>query len=142
MPSMSRLRTAFARVAPGPGHDPVGLLSISPQAPGGWVPGIVRSRTAADPVRLAGELDVHTAPELQRHLDAVIQRRDQGPLVLDLTRVSFIDLSGIRVLDQLRIRLADSGRDVRLSGVSSSVAVLLAWADHEDIRGTTRDPSS
>jgi anti-anti-sigma factor len=44
-------------------------------------------------LRVAGELDVHTAPELQRHLDEV------GPITaLDLREVTFVNSAGLRVL--------------------------------------------
>jgi anti-sigma B factor antagonist len=50
-------------------------------------------------VALSGELDPHSAPQLQEEIDAV---RDVGhagaTVVLDLEELSFIDSSGLRVL--------------------------------------------
>jgi anti-anti-sigma factor len=44
---------------------------------------------------VAGELDIATAPELDRTLREEIAR---GPVVLDLARLTFMDSTGIRVL--------------------------------------------
>ena len=48
-------------------------------------------------VRLAGELDAATAP---RFVDAMgwVRRRRAGPVVVDLTRLRFIDVAGHRAL--------------------------------------------
>jgi anti-sigma B factor antagonist len=58
-------------------------------------------------IRLRGELDVATAPPLQRRLDALIHRGVRH-LVVDLEDLSFCDLAGVRVLlgadRQLRTR--------------------------------------
>lgn len=44
-----------------------------------------------------GEIDVATAPGLRDYLDKVIGR-DGGPVVVDLTAVTFIDSTGLGVL--------------------------------------------
>jgi len=47
-------------------------------------------------VTVRGELDLATAPELERTLTA--QAHHHGPLLLDLRDVSFIDATGVGVL--------------------------------------------
>jgi anti-sigma B factor antagonist len=60
-----------------------------------------------------GEVDVATAPALREHLDQVIDR-DPGPVVVDLTAVTFIDSTGLGVLIGARKRCADADRDLRI----------------------------
>lgn len=60
-----------------------------------------------------GEVDVATAPALREHLDQVIDR-DGGPVVVDLTSVTFIDSTGLGVLISARKRCADADRDLRI----------------------------
>jgi anti-sigma B factor antagonist len=81
--------------------------------------------TMADPTHLessdwhiveaADELDMATAPELRHSL---LQGINDGyyRVVLDLTRVTFIDSSGFAVLVSALKRLRASGGDLRLAG--------------------------
>ena len=49
-------------------------------------------------VKVAGEIDHHTAPELKDEIDREINLRNIINLVLDFDGVSFMDSSGIGVL--------------------------------------------
>ena len=49
-------------------------------------------------VRLAGELDDRTAPEMRRQLDEIIERARFYKFVFDLSRLEFMDSTGIGVL--------------------------------------------
>jgi anti-anti-sigma factor len=53
----------------------------------------------------AGELDVHTAPGLDRALQRYTDRHKV--LIVDVTALSFIDSTGLRTLVAARERLAD-----------------------------------
>lgn len=55
---------------------------------------------------VAGELDVATAPRLEAVLG---ERLAEGPVVLDLGRVTFMDSSGVVVLDRVLAELARRG---------------------------------
>lgn len=44
-----------------------------------------------------GQVDMHTSPELRRHLRAALDRR-KTPVIVDLATVSFIDSSGLATL--------------------------------------------
>jgi anti-anti-sigma factor len=57
-------------------------------------------------VRVAGEVDLETAPELERRLVEVLQRGT--PVVVDLGECSYMDSSGFRALH----RASDLGRIV------------------------------
>lgn len=49
-------------------------------------------------VSLAGELDDRTAPEMRKRLDEIIERAGFCKLVFDLSRLEFMDSTGIGVL--------------------------------------------
>lgn len=57
----------------------------------------VSDQAAKTVVTATGELDVHTAPQLQAVVDPVSQRAG-GALVVDLSQVGFIDSTGLGVL--------------------------------------------
>jgi anti-sigma B factor antagonist len=48
-------------------------------------------------VRLCGELDIASAPDLRERLLAILSRRTPIHLILDLSKLQFIDSSGIAV---------------------------------------------
>jgi anti-sigma B factor antagonist len=56
---------------------------------------------------LGGELDIATAPVLQEHLDPVMP--SGATVAIDLSRLRFIDSSGLRMLLQTEQQLRDSG---------------------------------
>lgn len=66
-------------------------------------------------VRVSGELDLSTAPELQDRLSELCS--GDRSVVLDLTDLSFIDSSGLGVLVSAHKRLAARGRQIVLAGV-------------------------
>ena len=83
-------------------------MSLPPEfaiedAPLGAVPG----------VRLHGELDLHTAPQLTDSLDDIIRTTD-GAFVVDLDDVAFLDSSTIAVLLHARALLGRADRDLVL----------------------------
>jgi anti-sigma B factor antagonist len=86
-------------------------------------------------VTATGDIDLATAPELSRVLQAAIPaQQPERHLILDLAAVNFIDCSGLRLLVQTRHRLADRfwlanpPRQVRwllgLTGLTDTFAVL------------------
>lgn len=56
---------------------------------------------------LGGELDMATAPRLEEATEAAV--RAGGPLLLDLSAISFLDSTGIRTFLTLARRLGDKG---------------------------------
>jgi len=75
-------------------------------------------------VAARGEVDVRTAPELARALDALI---DQGArlIVLDASDVEFLDSSGLRVIVATGIRLSNGGGRLLIEGMSGAVQRVL-----------------
>ncbi len=64
----------------------------------------VRTSPSYSLVVLAGELDLSTSGSLQGALASF--EKGSGPLVVDLSEVSFLDSSALRVLVQVRLRVA------------------------------------
>jgi anti-anti-sigma factor len=56
-----------------------------------------------------GELDLATAPLLERVFDAVLREDDAEPIIVDLRELSFMDSTGIHLL--LRMQAACEGAD-------------------------------
>jgi len=86
---------------------------------------------------LDGELDPHTAPLLQEQVDALA---DQGRLdiVLDLSRLQFIDSSGLRVVISAHRDLGAKGGQLSLRSPSDTAQRLLeitGLVDHITIVG-------
>lgn len=64
-------------------------------------------------VDLAGELDVYQAPRLRERLEALVGSGDSR-LILDLTRVEYIDSTGLGTLVALRKLAIARGGELRL----------------------------
>jgi len=70
-------------------------------------------------IRVAGELDLHTAPQLRDHVISMVT--DERPrLALDLTDVGFMDSSSLGVLVSCLKRVRERGGDLVLIGVGGS----------------------
>jgi anti-sigma B factor antagonist len=82
-------------------------------------------------VRISGELDLWTAPQLRDALLPLLS--SDGDLVVDLAAVDFIDGAGLRPLLLAARRLEGRGRVV-LRSPSSSVSRVLSLIQAEQIR--------
>lgn len=72
-----------------------------------------RGHCPATLIEAAGEIDVYSVPGLRR---AVMEAVEHGPVVLDLTRVTFCDSSGVHLIFE-----ADGA--ARLRGVALRLCV-------------------
>jgi anti-anti-sigma factor len=88
-------------------------------------------------LRLSGELDLATAAEVQRELEHV-EATDAESIVLDLSELTFMDSTGVRLLvtahararaDSNRLTLLRGGRAVQRILQLSGVEPLLPFAD-------------
>jgi anti-anti-sigma factor len=89
-----------------------------------------------DGVRLqvAGQLDMSTAPMLDRDL-RFAEAFAPCALCVDVSRVTFIGVAGLRVLVAAANRAWRSGAELRLLAPSEPVWKLLAYLGTEQIRG-------
>lgn len=85
---------------------------------------------AGDVCRVAGEVDVTNADQLEAHL--LRAYRDRGaPLVVDLSAVTFMDLAGVDALLHVDARMIADGarRGIRVRCVSRPVARVMSVSD-------------
>ncbi|MER5419272.1 STAS domain-containing protein [Streptosporangium roseum] len=75
-------------------------------------------------VPLYGEIDIFTSPALRERLLRAL-RLSTGPLVLDLSRVSFCDVSGLAVLVGTQRRARALGITLRLAAPRSQTVRML-----------------
>ncbi len=69
-------------------------------------------RAGSTLVEVEGEIDLSTAPQLQRELLASVE--DSQVVVVDLRGVTFIDSTGVGVLFRTSKQLAAAGGELRL----------------------------
>jgi anti-sigma B factor antagonist len=75
-------------------------------------------------VSLEGELDLSTAPQLRERLVALAEQ-DETDIVLDLTRLNFVDSTGLSVLVMAFNRSRAAGGSITLRNPSASVLRIL-----------------
>jgi anti-anti-sigma factor len=76
-------------------------------------------------VSVGGEVDLETASQLGDH--ALEALRDVSPhVLLDLTEVTFMDSTGLKVLLSIQRRAALAGGSFAIAGASRSVRKILA----------------
>jgi len=88
-----------------------------------------------------GQVDMHTSPELRRHLRGALDQRS-NPVVADLSEVSFIDSSGLATLIEALQGVARYGGKLRLVGLAPAVKNLFQLSNLTsifDIRDSRED---
>lgn len=81
-------------------------------------------------VRVTGELDIATAPQLDRTLRQAEQRAPR--IVLDLRELTFMDSAGVHVILQANIRAQQAGRQLVLVRGPSHVDRVLELTQASD----------
>ena len=74
-------------------------------------------------IALEGEIDAHTAPDLAARY--VELSPGDGDIVIDMSKVDFMDSSGLRVIIELHQRAEQASRRLVLRAPSHSVARLI-----------------
>ncbi len=89
---------------------------------------------------IACEIDHHTARTLRERIDREAFLDRPRVLVLDLTRVGFMDSSGIAlILGRVEVAAENGGR-VHITGACTQVMRLLRLSGIERVRGLTVAP--
>jgi anti-sigma B factor antagonist len=90
-------------------------------------------------VRLAGDLDVATAPRLIDQSSAIVDCDTSHRVVLDLAAVEFIDCSGLRALLQSRQRIMTTGHGFEVVDARPNAVRLFKLTDthHYFLNGVT-----
>lgn len=61
-------------------------------------------------IEAVGEVDLTTAPQLREFLMAAVNGAEKSAVIVDLSRVDFIDSAGLALLVEARKRLSPEGR--------------------------------
>lgn len=69
---------------------------------------------------LEGEIDLHVSPQVSASLAAIVKRKP-ARVVVDLSRVSYIDSSGLAVLIEAMQKVDAYGGKFSLAGLQESV---------------------
>jgi len=88
-----------------------------------------------------GQVDMHTSPELRVKLRENLEKK-MNPLVVDLTKVQFIDSSGLATLIEALQAVGKYGGRLRLCGLAPAVKNLFKLSNLIsifDIRATRED---
>jgi anti-sigma B factor antagonist len=76
---------------------------------------------------LEGEIDLHVSPRVSQMLGEIIQPKPSR-VVVDLSRVTYVDSSGLAVLIQAMQDVEDYGGRFALAGVQENVLSILETA--------------
>ena len=77
---------------------------------------------------LIGELDHHAAAELRQKIDTAVLSCRPRRLIIDLTRLTFMDSSGIGLIMGRYRLMVSLGGEVRLSGTSPRMERMIRLA--------------
>ena len=69
-----------------------------------------RRETEGTVIEAVGEVDLTTAPQLREELLAAVGHADKPAVIVDLSKVDFIDSAGLALLVEARKRLSPEGR--------------------------------
>jgi anti-anti-sigma factor len=72
-------------------------------------------------VALAGELDISSAPQVADELERLAEGDDIRAVVVDVSQLTFVDSTGLRVILAGRERLQAAGATLTLEGASGVV---------------------
>lgn len=61
-------------------------------------------------IEAVGEVDLTTAPQLREALMAAVNDQEKSSVIVDMSRVDFIDSAGLALLVEARKRLSPEGR--------------------------------
>lgn len=81
---------------------------------------------------LEGEIDLHVSPQISGSLKSMIEEKPKQ-LVVDLSRVSYIDSSGLAVLIEAMQGVAAYGGKFALAGLQNSVRPIFEIARLDQI---------
>ena len=79
-----------------------------------------------DLISVAGELDLHTVPELDRWIEAAL-REGRSHIVIDMSEVAFIDSTAIGSLVQANRRTAEAEGSLRLVSKQKNVLRIMGY---------------
>lgn len=77
---------------------------------------------------LSGELDHHAADSVRQELDTALQRRRADKVVLDMSRLTFMDSSGIGVVLGRYKKVKEAGGRMAVRGLNDKMDKIMRLA--------------
>ncbi len=75
-------------------------------------------------LRIEGDLDAHTFPEVQDRLEDMVANGERS-IVLDCEALDYISSAGITVLQRMVKEVRSTGGDMRLAGLSEKIRSII-----------------
>src|ERR1044072_7219443 len=94
-----------------------------------------------DVLPLEGEIDLHVSPRVAESLGTLLRRKPKR-LVVDLTRVSYIDSSGLAVLIEGMQNMEAYGAKLVLAGLQETVRPIFDIARLDQVFAIFPDPKT
>jgi anti-sigma B factor antagonist len=91
-------------------------------------------------VRVCGELDIATADQAYAYLRDVVDSQD-GPVMMNLSELSFCDAAGLGVLAKVAGHARRSGRSLTLTAARPSLLRIMAITGMDEAFPEVRSPS-
>ena len=85
-------------------------------------------------VRLECEIDHHTAKDIRERIDRSLDSERPGELILDFSKVSFMDSLGIGLIIGRVERASSIGAAVTVTGASGMIRKLLSMSGIEKLK--------
>ncbi len=82
-------------------------------------------------VRLSGEIDHHSAADLRDSIDSAAERQNPKKLILDFSRVGFMDSSGIGLIMGRYRLIKEMGGSLSILGASDAIKRVIKLAGLE-----------
>ena len=92
-------------------------------------------------IRLDGDLDAHTFPELQDKLYNLL-KKGTARVVLECSKLNYISSAGIGVLNQMSRDFRSKDGDIRLAALSEKIANMFELLGFSQLLMVFPDPSS
>ena len=99
-----------------------------------------RAEDATCYLSVAGEVDLSTGPALTNQIYERLNSATVTHLVVDLTRVSFLDSSGINALIRGVLRAQETGKQLRVQGAAGRVRNVLDVTGVSEVLGLESTP--
>jgi anti-sigma B factor antagonist len=94
--------------------------------------GSIARKDRAHVMPLEGEIDLHVSPNVAESLQAIIEKRPRR-LVVDLSRASYIDSSGLAVLIKAMQNVEAYSGKFALAGLSEEVLTIFQTAKLDQV---------
>lgn len=90
---------------------------------------------------LEGEIDLHVSPQISASLSAIVKRKP-AKVVVDLSKVTYIDSSGLAVLIEAMQNVSGYGGKFALAGLQETVRPIFEIARLDQVFRIFPDPDA